>query len=194
PSYLGKSKIPEIRLNCLVVSSNCPIKKITRHHVITINIDNRESIHSLRKQIKEEHSPQFDDIPITEFVIHAIDLNSDKKEASINAKSVMNNIQNKSNIGSEKFLISNIFEHFPASTSTTVARNETVSLVNDIKKYDTTKLIDFLHREKDLELSEKAFEILKTQKVNGCVFLKTSKEEFQGLGLGFRPAKSYGLH
>jgi hypothetical protein len=61
----------------------------------TIKIDNSESIHSLRKQIKEEHSPQFDDIPITEFVICAIDLNSDKKEASVNAESVMNSVQDR---------------------------------------------------------------------------------------------------
>ena len=112
-----KSKMPEIRLNCLAVPSNIPVEKITRHHVITINIDNRESIHSLRKQIKEEHSPRFDDIPITEFVARAIDLNSDKKEASIDAGSVMNSVQNKSNIGSEKFPISNIFEHFPGQPS-----------------------------------------------------------------------------
>ena len=101
--------MPEIRLNCLVVSSNCLVEKITWHHVITINIDNRKSIHSFRKQIKEEHSPRFDDIPITEFVIHTINLNSDKKEASINAESVMNSIQNKTTIGSEQFLIFNIF-------------------------------------------------------------------------------------
>ena len=110
-----KSKMPEIRLNYLVVPSNCPVKKITRHHVITIKIDNSESIHSLRKQIKEEHSPRFDDIPITEFVVRAIDLNSDKK--SVNAESVMNSVQNKSNIGSEQFPISNIFEHFPGQPS-----------------------------------------------------------------------------
>jgi hypothetical protein len=112
-----KSKMPEIRLNCLVVPSNCPVEKITRHHVITINIDNRESIHSLRKQIKEEHSPRFDDIPITEFVVRAIDLNSDKKEASINAELVMNSVQNASKIGREQFPISNILEHFPGQPS-----------------------------------------------------------------------------
>ena len=109
--------MPEIRLNCLVVPSNCPVEKITRHHVITIKIDNSESIHSLRKQIKEEHSPRFDDIPITEFVIRAIDLNSDKKEASVNAESVMNSVQNKTKIGSEQFPISNILEHFPGQPS-----------------------------------------------------------------------------
>ncbi|GBC09715.1 hypothetical protein RclHR1_09060012 [Rhizophagus clarus] len=109
--------MPKIRLNCLVVPSNCPVEKITRHHVITINIDNEESIHSLRKQIKEQHSPQFDDIPITEFVVRAIDLNTDKKEASIDAESVMNDVQNETKIGSERFPISNIHEHFPGQPS-----------------------------------------------------------------------------
>ena len=65
----------------------------------------------------------------------------------------------------------------PASTSTTVAGNETVSLANEIKKYDTTKLIDFLRGEKDLGLSEKAFEILETQEVNGRAFLKLTEEK-----------------
>ncbi len=65
----------------------------------------------------------------------------------------------------------------PASTSTTVAGNETVSLADEIKKYDTTKLIDFLRGEKDLGLSEKAFEILETQEVNGRAFLKLTEEK-----------------
>ncbi|GBB94850.1 hypothetical protein RclHR1_24240005 [Rhizophagus clarus] len=51
----------------------------------------------------------------------------------------------------------------PASASTTVAENETVLLADKIKKYDTAKLIDFLHKEEDLGLSEKALKILETQ-------------------------------
>ncbi|GES76652.1 hypothetical protein GLOIN_2v1721776 [Rhizophagus clarus] len=51
----------------------------------------------------------------------------------------------------------------PASASTTVAENETVSLADKIKKYDTAKLIDFLRKEEDLGLSEKALKILETQ-------------------------------
>ncbi|POG64784.1 hypothetical protein GLOIN_2v1672048 [Rhizophagus irregularis DAOM 181602=DAOM 197198] len=64
----------------------------------------------------------------------------------------------------------------PASTSTTVAGNET--------------LIDFLRGEKDLGLDDDDLEIIRKEKVNGRAFLKTSKEEFQGLGLGFGPAKN----
>ncbi|CAB4406103.1 unnamed protein product [Rhizophagus irregularis] len=48
----------------------------------------------------------------------------------------------------------------PASTSTTVAGNETVSLADEIRKYKTKELINFLREEEDLELSDKVFEIL----------------------------------
>src|SRR3954470_15152689 len=65
----------------------------------------------------------------------------------------------------------------PASTSTTVAGNETVSLADEIKKYDTEKLIEYLRGEKDLGLSDKALEILETQEVNGRAFLKLTKEK-----------------
>ena len=109
--------MPEIRLNCLVVPSNCPVERITWHYVITIKINNSKSIHLFRKQIKEEYSPQFDDIPITEFMIHAINLNLDKKEVSINAELVMNSVQNKSKIGSVQFPISNILKHFSSQPS-----------------------------------------------------------------------------
>ena len=50
-------------------------------------------------------------------MICVIDLNSDKKEASINAESVMNSVQNKSKIGSVQFLMSNILDHFPVQSS-----------------------------------------------------------------------------
>ena len=55
----------------------------------------------------------------------------------------------------------------PASTSTTVAGNETVSLADEIKKYKTKELIDFLCKEEDLELEEEDLEIIRKQKVNG---------------------------
>ncbi|GBB96801.1 hypothetical protein RclHR1_28370005 [Rhizophagus clarus] len=67
----------------------------------------------------------------------------------------------------------------PASASTTVAENETVSLADKIKKYDTAKLIDFLRKEEDLGLSEKALKILETQEVakNLADFAKKCKEK-----------------
>ena len=40
----------------------------------------------------------------------------------------------------------------PASTSTTVVGNETVSLADEIKKYKTEALIEYLRKEEDLSL------------------------------------------
>ncbi|CAB5387418.1 unnamed protein product [Rhizophagus irregularis] len=51
----------------------------------------------------------------------------------------------------------------PASTSTTVAGNETVSLADEIKKYDTTKLIEYLQGQ-DLGLDEDDEKILRKEK------------------------------
>ncbi len=55
----------------------------------------------------------------------------------------------------------------PASIFTTVAGNETVSLADKIKKYDMTKLIDFLCEEKDLGLDNDDLKIIKKRKING---------------------------
>ncbi|CAB4480422.1 unnamed protein product [Rhizophagus irregularis] len=54
----------------------------------------------------------------------------------------------------------------PASTSTTVAGNETVTLADEIKKYKTKELIDILRKEEDLELSVKVLETLENQEYN----------------------------
>ena len=75
----------------------------------------------------------------------------------------------------------------PASTSTTVAGNETVSLADDIKKYKTEALIDFLRKEEDLELDDDDLEILRKQKVNGRDFLKVTEEKLRSVGLGLGP-------
>ncbi|CAG8807807.1 16531_t:CDS:2, partial [Dentiscutata erythropus] len=65
----------------------------------------------------------------------------------------------------------------PASTSTSVAGNETVSLADEIKKYDMAKLIDFL-QERDLGLSETAIKILEKK-----------EEELEKWGMPGGPAK-----
>src|SRR5215208_2866800 len=76
----------------------------------------------------------------------------------------------------------------PASTSTTIAGNETVSLADEIKKYKTKELIDFLHKEEDLELSEKVFEILEKQEVNGRDFLKITEKKLEKWDMPGGPA------
>ncbi|PKK58613.1 hypothetical protein RhiirC2_763321 [Rhizophagus irregularis] len=66
----------EVRLNCLVIPDNISAEKITRQHLLTIDIDTQESVHALRSKIKKECAPCFDDIPITEFVVRAVDFSS----------------------------------------------------------------------------------------------------------------------
>ena len=80
---IRKSKMPEIRLNCLVVPDNISAEKITRQHLLTINIDTQESVHALRSKIKKECAPCFDDIPITEFVIRAVEISSNEFQVMI---------------------------------------------------------------------------------------------------------------
>src|ERR1044071_10392598 len=76
----------------------------------------------------------------------------------------------------------------PASTSTTVAGNETVSLADEIKKYKTKELIDFLRKEEDLELEEEDLEIICKQRVNGRDFLKVTEEKLRSYGMAGGPA------
>ena len=66
----------------------------------------------------------------------------------------------------------------PASTSTTVAGNETVSLADEIKKYDTAKLIEFLRGQEDLGLDDDDLEIIRKRKIMGRDFLKMTEEKF----------------
>ncbi|GES93752.1 hypothetical protein GLOIN_2v1695250 [Rhizophagus clarus] len=77
----------------------------------------------------------------------------------------------------------------PASTSTTVAGNETVSLADEIKKYKTEPLIEYLRKEEDLGLDDDDLEIFRKQKIMGRDFLKTTKEEFLSYGMPGGPAK-----
>ena len=76
----------------------------------------------------------------------------------------------------------------PASTSTTVAGNETVSLADEIKKYKTKELIYFLRKEDYLKLEEEDLEILRKQRINGRTFFKITKEELEKWGMPGGPA------
>jgi len=74
----------------------------------------------------------------------------------------------------------------PASTSTT--GNEAVTLADEIKKYKTEALIEYLQKEEDLGLDDDDLEIFRKQKITGRAFLKTSKEEFERYGMLGGPA------
>ena len=76
----------------------------------------------------------------------------------------------------------------PASTSTTVAGNETVSLADEIKKYDTAKLIEYLQGQEDLGLSESALKILENEEIRGSNFLDMTEQKFRDCGLKIGPA------
>ncbi|PKY33476.1 hypothetical protein RhiirB3_420558, partial [Rhizophagus irregularis] len=76
----------------------------------------------------------------------------------------------------------------PASTSTTVAGNETVSLADEIKKYDTAKLIEYLQGQ-DLGLDEDDEKILRKEKIKGQDFFDMTEEEYMQDGLARGPAK-----
>ena len=77
----------------------------------------------------------------------------------------------------------------PASTSTSATtENETVSLAEEIKKYDIEALISFLQGQ-DLKLSETAIKILETQEVNGRDFFDLTQEELERWGMPGGPAK-----
>ena len=81
----------------------------------------------------------------------------------------------------------------PASTSTTVAGNETVSLADEIKKYDTTKLVDLLRGEKDLGLDDDDLEIVRKEKVNGRAFLNITEEKLRSYGMPGGPASNIAV-
>ncbi|RGB40686.1 hypothetical protein C1646_753026 [Rhizophagus diaphanus] len=70
---------------------------------------------------------------------------------------------------------------------TSVAGNETVSLADDVKKYDTAKLIEFL-REQDLDLDEDDEIIIRNEKIAGRDFLKMTKQDFKDINMKAEPA------
>src|SRR2546430_1739646 len=75
----------------------------------------------------------------------------------------------------------------PASTSTTVAGNETVSLADEIKKYDTAKLIEFL-KGQDLRLIKEDFDIIENERVDGQDFFDLTEEKLRSYGMKGGPA------
>ncbi|PKK58537.1 hypothetical protein RhiirC2_763360 [Rhizophagus irregularis] len=76
----------------------------------------------------------------------------------------------------------------PASASTTVAGNETVTLADEIKKYDTAKLIEYLQGQENLGLNEPAIKILENEEVNGLDFFDLTEEKLERHGMKMGPA------
>ena len=76
-----------------------------------------------------------------------------------------------------------------STTYTTPAENETVTLAEEIKKYKTEALIEYLRKEEDLGLDDDDLGIICKQKIMGRDFLKTSKKEFERYGMLGGPSK-----
>src|SRR6266487_6094500 len=77
----------------------------------------------------------------------------------------------------------------PASSSNNVTEEKTApTLAELVRKYDTEKLIEFLRGEEDLQLDEDDLKILRDEKISGCTFLKTTKDEFRSYGMKGGPA------
>ena len=66
-----------------------------------------------------------------------------------------------------------------ASTSTSVAGNDSLTLADDIKKYDTAEFL----QGQDLGLGDDDEKIIRKEKIMGRDFLKTTQEEFRSIGL-----------
>ena len=81
----------------------------------------------------------------------------------------------------------------PASTSTTVAGNETVSLADEIKKYDTAKLIEFLQGQENLGLNDPAIKILENEEINGRAFINITEEKLRSYGIKGGPASNIAV-
>src|SRR5262249_9793909 len=69
--------------------------------------------------------------------------------------------------------------------------NEMVLLADEIKKYDTAKLIEFLQEQENLELNELVIKILENEKINGYAFINITKEELRDYNMKERPVKNF---
>ncbi|RIA79846.1 hypothetical protein C1645_839794 [Glomus cerebriforme] len=78
----------------------------------------------------------------------------------------------------------------PASTFTSVTAtgNDSVTLAEEIKKYDTAKLIEFLQGQENLGLNEAAIKILENEEVNGLDFFDLTEEKLERHGMKMGPA------
>ncbi|RGB24377.1 hypothetical protein C1646_773186 [Rhizophagus diaphanus] len=74
------------------------------------------------------------------------------------------------------------------AVSTFTTRNESLTLADEIKKYKTDALIEFLKREENLELDDDDLKVICEEKVNGRDFLKLTEEELERHGMKLRPA------
>lgn len=73
------------------------------------------------------------------------------------------------------------------ASSTIATENETLTLADEIKKYDTGALISFL-QERNLGLDLDDENIISNEKITGRDFLDMTKQDFQEYGMKGGPA------
>jgi hypothetical protein len=76
---------------------------------------------------------------------------------------------------------------YTSASTITFGNNETVSLADEIKKYDTAKLIEYLQGQ-DLGLDEDNEKILRKKKIKGQDLFDLTEERLRSIGLGLGPA------
>jgi hypothetical protein len=68
--------------------------------------------------------------------------------------------------------------------------NNSFSLSEEIKKFDTDKLIEFLRGQENLHLIKEDFEILRNERITGYVFLDLTEEKLRSVGFALGPASA----
>ena len=79
------------------------------------------------------------------------------------------------------------------STSATATGNEMILLVDEIKKYDTVKLIEFLQEQENLGLNEPAIKILENEEINSHAFINITEEKLRNYGMKGGPASNIAV-
>ena len=77
---------------------------------------------------------------------------------------------------------------FTAINITETKEKNAPILAKLVQKYKMKKLIDFLRKEEELELSETVIKILEKEEVNGRDFLKVTEEKLRSYGMAGGPA------
>src|ERR1051325_2954404 len=74
------------------------------------------------------------------------------------------------------------------STLATGTGVDSLSLAEEIKKYDTEELINFLRKEVDLKFDDDDGKIIRKERITGHTFLMTTEETFRSYGMKGGPA------
>ncbi|CAG8665118.1 665_t:CDS:10, partial [Dentiscutata erythropus] len=112
-----------------------------------------------------------------------------RDQIAVQDKLTETNLRKRKERGKKVFrLFSNIgsieaIEQIKSFNATTI-----LNLPPDDVDFKTKELIDFLRKEEDLDLEEDDLGIISKEKINGCAFLKITKEKLRNYGMPGGPA------